>query len=371
MTEIDSKEKQPAVDPGISPEPAWNTPWDYLITTARAIGENRSSSGSAEQPLIGELTHLGASLPCPGGSLPQFPLLTELLQRHGCKNGLRLLRAVEKSKYGSKKYRALVKKLLNTLNKLRWEGIWREAYETVKAHTEYPAPVEALCPQELLESTRGQISQQLAQYGYSGTYPAFHRKKFLPGLHLAESCGVCYAVGMKRDTVFHIHCFESVENGVLRIRFLTGTALPRKTETAPDIFSCLFNARGRRFANTVEYRLALDSRQPDSTLAQCVKAAVKKAALRGLSRQEKKTVGQTPKAGFGTFVRVFFLSGGGFALSLAAVLAVLSFAAMYFVDGLDAATAFFLRFPWWIFLASAWLLYGLPIAAMTVVAKNK
>lgn len=171
--------------------------------------------------------------------------------------------------------------------------------------------------------------------------------------------------------MFHIHCFESVENGVLRIRFLTGTALLRKTETAADIFSCLFSARGRRFANAVEYTVALDSRQPDSGLAQCVQAAAKKAALRGLSREEKEAAGQTPKAGFGTFCKVFFLSGGGFALSLTAVLAALSFAAMYFVDGLDAAADFFLRFPWWIFPAGAWLLYGLPIAAMTVIAKNK
>lgn len=349
---------------------SWQTPWDYLCKSAQAI-TGRAVRCEAEEALLPLLREISA-LAAPNGDTTGFPELKTILQQHSCKKGVRLAGKLEKTKPGSKKYAALTKKLLDTLNKARWEKVWREVYNKLEAsQTEYPGKADALCPPALLRHVRGEIWQRMEQYGYSGSYPAFRRKKFLPGLHLAQSYGVCYWAGMKRNTRFRIHCFETVEDGQLRVRFVTGTALTRRNEKIKDIFSCLFNANGRRFRNEVECTVSLDAQQPEADLAQYVKAAVKKAALRPLSRKEKKAVGQTNKAGFGTFLKEFFLCGGSFALLLVGILALGACTAMYFVDGPEAAKTLLLQFPWWIFLAGAWLIFGLPIAAMVTASKNK
>lgn len=360
-------------------EMTWETPWDFLFQTASAIIARLEHPGSASNeqeqvllPLIHEINALSSHSEAASG----FPLLKALFQRHSCKKGVRLLTKIEKCKPGSKKYDSLAKKLQNTLNLARYEPIWREIYGKLKdSQMEYPSKAESLCPQELLETTRSEIWQRMEQYGYLGSYPNFSRKRFLPGIHLEESHGVCYWAGMKRNTRFRIHCFETVENGNLCIRFVTGTALLRRKEKVKDVFACLFNGKGRRFSHSVAYNVPLDPAKredmPKNSLAQHVKAAVKKAALRPLSRKEKKAVEQTSKAGFGTFMKTFLLEGGLFALTLVGVVMLAAVVTMYFVDGMEAAKVLLLQFPWWIFLAAAWLLYGLFSASVTVAAKNK
>lgn len=350
---------------------SWQTPWDYLCQTAHTIVSRDCPGNEQEQSLLPLLREISA-LAYPTEHAPCFPSLKELLRRYGCKKGVRLLERMEKCAPGSKMYTALAKKLLGTLNKVRWEKLWWEVYEKLEAsQAEYPSEAEVVCPPALLQHVRGEIWQRMEQYGYDGNYPAFRRKKLLSGIHLADSYGACYSAGMKRNTRFRIHCFETVRDGELVIRFVTGTALTRKGEKIKGIFSCLFNARGRRFHNGVEYTVPLSDRQPDSDLSQYIKAAVKKAALRPLSRKEKKAIGQKPKAGFGTFMKTLLLSGGVFALILVGILVLGSCTAMYLVDGLEAAKKLLLQFPWLLFLAGAWLVYGLPVAAMTVAAKNK
>lgn len=360
-------------------EMTWETPWDFIRQTVYAIvtrlDQPDCPGSEQEQALLPLLRELN-SLHFPAETVPSFPLLKALFQRCGCKKGVRLLTKMEKCKGIGKKYASLVNKLLDTLNKLRWEPIWREIYIQLReSQAQYPSKAEALCPQELLQATRSEIWQRMEQYGYLGSYPKFFRKKFLPGIHLEESYGVCYWVGMKRNTRFHVHCFETVEEGKLCIRFVTGTALLRRTQKAKDVFACLFNGKGRRFSHSVQYEIPLEAADregtPENSLAQHVKAAVKKAALRPLSRKEKKAIGQTPKAGFGTFMKVFLLGGGLFALTVVGIMMLAAVVAMYFVDGMEAAKTLLLQFPWWVFLAGAWLLYGLFSASVTVAARNK
>ncbi len=347
----------------------WDTPWDYLQETAKAICYRSALFVNDRERELLPLAEELSSFTC--SSETKYPVLTELLQRHGCKKGVRLLSRMEKCQHGSKRLGGLTRKLLDTLNQVRYEPIFREIYgQLLESQAEYPTKAEALCPPELLQAVRSELWQRLEQYGYAGSYPTFRRKKFLPGIHLAESYGVCYWAGMKRNTRFYIHCEELLEGDQLRLRLISGTAMLRRGEKTKGIFSCLFNAKGRRFFHSVDCTLPTDT-QPPVNLAQSVKAAVKKAGLRPLSRKEKKEIGQTPKAGFGTFLTLLLVCGGLFALGLVGTLTLTAFGVLYWLDGLTAATNFLLQYPWWAFFAAAWVLFGLPIAAMTVAARNK
>ncbi|MBQ4600498.1 MAG: DUF3878 family protein [Oscillospiraceae bacterium] len=356
----------------------WQTPWEYLVSTAAALRpkivlfpERCNAQEQALLPLLTELTYLPPYNASAATGAAAFPCLKEIAGKAGCKTVVKRLEKLEKQALPGKRFRSLAEKLTARLNKLRQEPIWRNVYgRLLESQEEYPGKAEVVCPPALLEATRSQIWQRMEQYGYGGSYPAFRRKKFLPGLHLEESYGLLYWAGMKRKTRFRIQCFETVENNVPVIRFVTGTALLKGRQSAKDIFACLFNAKGRRFSSSTTYPLPLSEDAPDAALAQHIKAAVKKAALRPLSGKEKKAIGQKNKAGFGAFMKSFAMAGL-FALVLVGLVALGSFAAMYFVDGAENAKSFVLQFPWWIFFVGAWLIYGIPTAACTVAAKNK
>ena len=283
----------------------WETPWAHIQTIAAEIlrkhfflpGDYLNDREKELLPLITELGAISYWTFIPDESNPaDFSQLKSYIVRFGFNELLPFFESLEKNFSDGKKKGRIVYKLHSKLNAQKYEPLWRELYNTIsKTQEEYPTRAIVLCPTELLNETRSNIQKLMKSHGYSGTYPDFIKKGTTRGIHLAESYSTSYFVGAKKNVAYHIHCAEDFYNGHLSIDFLCGTEILRKDETAGDIYSCMFDAKGRRFFKTVLYES--DSVNPDADeeyetqdLGQRVQIAVKKAELIKLTKEERKEI---------------------------------------------------------------------------------
>lgn len=102
-----------------------------------------------------------------------------------------------------------------------------------------------------------------------------------------------YIVGLHKNTAYRIHCRESY-CGELRLALLSGTELLRRGEEMGDIYSCMFNANGRRLLRETEWSTSMDDAASLSKLERQLRIAVKRAELKKLDKdeQEKSASGQ-------------------------------------------------------------------------------
>ncbi len=98
---------------------------------------------------------------------------------------------------------------------------------------------------------------------------------------------------MHKNTAYRIHCQESYCGG-LRLVLLSGTELLRRGEEMGDIYSCMFNANGRRLLRKTEWSTSMDDAASLSKLERQLRIAVKRAELKKLDKdeQEKSASGQ-------------------------------------------------------------------------------
>lgn len=95
--------------------------------------------------------------------------------------------------------------------------------------------------------------------------------------------------------MYHIHCIE--ENASrLHLIFGCGMELLRKGEQKGDIYSCMFNADGRCFYKTASEPRDWSGKYTQEKLCRIVDAAVKRAELRNLNKEEQKLVSAAPQA---------------------------------------------------------------------------
>ncbi len=173
------------------------SPWNTLLYISMEIvyksripGNYLNQKESELLPLLKELVRLNSLLAlCVERDTNEFPLLKEFFNKHNCKKVLDLIEKAEDYPVETKKYERITFKLLNLLNTLEYEPLWRGLYGKISdSQVEYPRPYSAP------ENTRSKIQKLMEDHGFSGTYPHFTKTGEIKGVHLAQSYGVSYFV---------------------------------------------------------------------------------------------------------------------------------------------------------------------------------
>lgn len=290
------------------------TPWDVLeyavhgLLGAQAGAAPLNEQEKALLPLAEELGRfLGPYAVAEPFDGEYFPRLRTLMEQYGYHKPLSLLEKLEKLEgvkepekndaYWNKLRRTQLR-LIALLNRKDFEPLWREIYRAfTTAQTDYPTYAEGETPLEPLKRTRSEVEKLLHARGYTGSYPDFYKTGAIRGLRHSgpTQYGMDYVIGAEKYAVYHIHCIE--ENASrLHLIFGCGMELLRKGEQKGDIYSCMFNADGRCFYKTASEPRDWSGKYTQEKLCRIVDAAVKRAELRNLNKEEQKLVSAAPQA---------------------------------------------------------------------------
>ena len=152
----------------------------------------------------------------------------------------------------------------------------------------------------------------------------------------------------------------------LQIQFICGTALLKRNEAITDIYSCCFDAKGRRLYKTVYF-------SPDSEanlLERYAKIAAKKAECIKLNKYERELFGNDFIL-WENFLTVLFFAGGLFA-ALMTVAMILFVCVMTIIEeGFSAVPEAIGMMPWRLCFFVCFFGFGIPMAIVETKAKRK
>lgn len=354
-------------------------PWHHLRSIGNVILEKANLPGEYLNvqerkllPVLRELRILG------GWGNPEeihkieLPLLKERAKNHSLEKLVREIEKREKEYPNDKKREHAADTLIDELNRIENETLWRDIfYEVCESQKEYPGMAQTHAPETVAE-IRAQIEETLHKQGYTGTYPDFIKVAPIKGIHLADSYNMSYFVGCEKRVAHHIHCTEMWFNDHIAIEFLCGTQRLKKGEEPTDIWTCLFNANGRRFFNSVIYESEYTDESGEvlsDDLGGRIAIAVKKAELKPLTKSERKEVGEFP--GWIIFLLVFILMGGLFGLFMTVGFMALTPLLLWLFGEGDSIGELFMMAPWLDMFFMSWLLFGGVMGVITVLAKRK
>ncbi len=360
----------------------WDHPWNFLITAASGIvakaylpGSHCNDQELMLLPLLTEIAALDDWDELPDDFPFTFPTLKALAAKHGCDTLVPLFDALGQKAPDSAEYTGQVQKIITALCDQSVEPLWREVFDEICAsQAVYPDKAEECCPSPVLIATREAIQAQMARLGFSGEYPNFVKEGPLQGVHLEDSYDTPYVLGPKARMVSRIHCIETVVDRELTVQFLCGTALLNDSEETKDIYSCLFNAGGRRLFHHTEYSTLLyepDFEYTPQELGLCVSVAAKKAQLQRLTKDEQHTYSGMREASLRTFLMFLIVVGGVFGLAMTAIFMLLAVLLTFLVGGKAAIAPMLESVPWGYVLLFCWVAYGGTMATITTLAKRK
>lgn len=353
----------------------WDNPWRYLQMLAGMISYKAQISeaycNDLERgllPLLEEISNLNDVWK----EEMEFTRLKALADDFGFTKITQVLCKLEAMP--GKKRESACRRVNALLCHQEYEPLWREIFEKIKAsQAEYPRKTDICCDAELLKKKRSAVQKIMESHGFYGEYPDFTFHGAIFGLHLESSYNQSYFVAGEKNVVSHIHCVEGCDsNGTPAIQFLCGIEFLRKDEQPGDIYSCLFNARGRRLYRWVlDYRLLYspaEERDMDEQLAQI---AVKKARLQRLNRQEKKVYHAGSVPGWGLFWWILLFGGALFGILMTLAMMFLSAIVIVLFGGVHELPQFMAGYPWGYMLLFCWLSYGVTMGVITLLATKK
>lgn len=273
--------------------PFWDNPYEYICDMASIIYHKHRSDPSLlckEEndilPIVEFLHFLNLSN-LGEASKDATDAFISLLREYGLTKQEKLLVKLSEKKKFSVYNR---NKLINALSLAEGECLWRRLYNDIcnSQKDVQKSPSQLRCEQ--MTELQDKISDLLHKNGYEGTYPNFRKKGNISGLHLAKSYGLDYFVANEKNAMFFIKPQISFDySGEALVSFLSGTILSRKNDETPeDIYSALFNAKGKRFFIYTHSHEVLDGE-----LEKAVLLAVKRAELKKLTKEEKNDVSRT------------------------------------------------------------------------------
>ncbi len=272
-------------------------PWDYLVETVSDISEKEKHIGKycfnekeiELLPLFKELKVFHWMYSDTKTVSCDFSILKSYLKEFNFNSLLKDFDVFEKTLNDWKKRIQMSEKIKAKLNYAKYEPLWRKIYNQVlESQAEYPMKSDICCDEKSLTELRYKIQHLMESQGYSGTYPNFIKHGSMDKIHLAQSYKMSYFVGNEKNVEYHIHCNEEYSSEQFTIQFLCGTAILRKNNKIDDIFSCFFNADGKRFINEISYETSFNEYAVLHNLENIIRIAIKKAELTKLTKEERK-----------------------------------------------------------------------------------
>lgn len=341
-------------------------PWEYLRSIAFSICEKNEyfseHMNQQEQellPLLKELTQLTYWFE--SYRLVAFANLRQFTEKYGLSKITDLLLKLETNTAGSKSYLSLVNKICNLLDMEKCQPMWREIYTKLfNSQKEYPNKIEQFADKTQLCNIREIIQSEMEQYGYSGTYPDFYKEGRIKGLKLEESYNQIYFVGMSDRVRYCVHCTESLNyDNDISIDFIAGTAFLKKNEELTDIYSCMFNSKGKKLFHIVNFCSFLhDEDSIEHELRTSVSISVKRAECRRLNKFEKKEYYGSSSFPFGFFLIFLIFGGGLFSVILNVALMLFGAIVLLIAGETDVIKDMFTEYPWWKSILFSWLAFG-------------
>lgn len=291
------------------------TPWSQLCQTAARIMRKYTvcdcllnEDEKALSPLLAELTKLwrGEELPVPWNGTG-VPNLKARIRECGFPELLPALEKIEMNFPDDVR----IQRLFSKLDSMKYEPLFRSIWNQIRmSQQEYPTAAQVYFPHNKLMEQRRQVTNMLTERGYCGTYPDFYRTGAVNGIRLVQSHGADYVVCGQKPAVFHIHCAQ-LPGEHLNIRFFCGTQLLKKDQTAGDIFSCMFDTKGRTYLDTLFCAV-----EEPGQLEAFLPIADKKAQLKRLTSEERKQILEGKASTLALFFGFLLLGGGLFAITL-------------------------------------------------------
>lgn len=362
------------------------TPWLRLTSLANGIIEKKILSDAylndrerRLMPLLEELeaidlVYSGQSCKCSFGELKQLCGQYECKQLAGY---LEQLSQIGAGKRDLSKARKIAGRIKTIFDEKSAEPIWRGVYDRIRDSQQgYLRKVEARIPKELRDQVTTQIEQVMWESGYQGTYPDFVKTGSMKGIRLTESYWRTYFVGMEKNVQYRVHCEEFYDEfqGAFGVRLISGTAFLKKGENEKDIIGCLFDAKGRRISFDFEYSSPIDKEDQNTIsdeLILCVKAAIKHAELRKLTKAERKVLSNRITKISGLFWFIFLAIGGMFTLLFVPGMLLMAILIAVLSGEIGKISEIVRDFPWLQLCVFAWIGVGGGMSLLTILALRK
>lgn len=353
-------------------------PWNYLLCVAEDIlskydlcGEFLNEKEKALLPLMADLCKLNYFHVIPKEfASPRLTAFSKLVA-DGYAELLPHIKKIEESRR-RKKRDSLTQKLIYKLCEVRYEPLWRSIYESIKeSQADYPSLSDVHCTDKNITHAREHLQQYMESQGFTGIYPEFVKSGSQKKLKVVESYGATYFVANENRAVYHVLFTESWIEDKIHISFISGTEFLKNNGSAGDIYSCLFNAKGRRLYDIPDVFFRGVTRLDDaSQLEKVADIAIKRAELIPLTKEERRVYGNDITL-LGLILFIFIGMGLLFSslmtLSMIAVAAIVTIIA----EGIHSVTSMILCIPWWKLFLITWWLFGSAMSAVTAFAKRK
>jgi len=350
------------------------TPWDTLAFTAIEIldksylgDEYLNQKEKDLVPLLKELRSLINGVPpCENQTQTEYIFLRRYFEDYGLNNVTALLDEIAENYMNPAKRGPLIICLNNRLNESKSEPLWRKLSMLLSDSQEGYAERQAFGDEVMLKRIRTRIEKQLHSLGYEGEYPVFCKNGVMKGIRLEESYDFSYFLGAEKNVRYIIQCIEDSTFGRLQIQFLCGTALLKKDEEISDIYSCCFNAKGRRLFKDVYYQS-----EESESLEQIVTIAAKKAECVRLNKEEKQIFYGKSVFGWRQFLTKLIFTGGLFATAM--LVAMVLFCSIFtaVTVGTDEVRAVLQQMPFGALFALAFIGFGGAMAIIDLIVKTK
>ncbi|MCR4593518.1 MAG: DUF3878 family protein, partial [Clostridiales bacterium] len=363
----------------------WAQPWGHITQLAEVIMNKKDLSQGlicdAEQkilPLLMDLYKLtdNGAYNNDFQGMQKLPLLREYIEKYQYSDVLKYIDEFEKQSEAEKKYKAK-EELLKVLNKKKYEPLWRELFEIINdSQKAYPAIHECYISQEELDETHRKIEEFFNNKGYTGTYPDFCKQERMRGLRLARyGDDLSRLIGMC-PAAYHIHCKDEYSNfnNSYSIQFVTGVELLKNGEQAGDIYSCMFDSKGKTYFDSVVYELYSENEHLFpwvGNLYKIMEIAVKKAEQKRLTRAERKNANEYSNTPLWAYFDFALLFGMLFAILFTPLLFLFFIPLTLLIDGKEALTGIAQDFPWLSVLLGSFSLASIGIFVMELFTDRK
>ncbi len=362
-------------------------PWAYLGFISREIlykntisPENINEKEKAFLPLMNELALISHTVAgCPYASYDKdrgFSELRRYAESYGSTEMITSLAQIEglyeTTSETSFKIINAYTKLQRRLSDKKYETMWREIFDALcKSQKEYPDKVEFMDYKEALYDIREHVDKFFRAAGYSGEYPDYIKTDSVRGIHIKESYGQTFFVGMEKNAVMRVHCNEVLSSDTFTIEFISGTDIT-KGRVCRDIYDCTFFDKGRRLYDITDY-IAFDYDDggyiKKGELCRILNVVDKRLHCKRISKEERKTIGT--RSAWGFFVLAFLLMGGMFAILMTLAMMIFAALAIGIGDSFAAVPDALASVPWWQIFVFCFVGFGGSMAVIEFIARRK